>query len=66
MDHFQVGITRFSSLTMIQIADFIIFEPETSQTRRKTAKPAKNDALLKSVLQHKWATHHMHRAKRHK
>jgi len=49
-----------------QMADLMRFEPETSQTRRKTAKPAKNDALLKSVLQHNWAMHHMHGAKGHK
>ena len=53
MDHFQGEITRSSSLTMNQIVDLTIFKPETSQTRRKTAKPAKNDALLKSALQHK-------------
>ena len=66
MDHFQRGITRCSSLTMIQIADLMRFEPKTFQTQRKTVKPAKNDALLKSVLQHKWAMHHTHRAKGHK
>jgi hypothetical protein len=47
---------------MMQIADLMRFESETSQTRRKTAKPTKNDALLKSVLQHNWAMHHMHGA----
>jgi len=66
MGHFQGGITLCSSLIMNQIADLMRFELETSQTERKTAKPAKNDALLNSVLQDNWAMHHMNGAKGHK